>query len=202
MRFQRETLDPEPNYEKVSIGLLTKANIGRRYWKDTRLADLPEESQVWAEKVADYIAHMHELEVDGVGLLLVGRYGRGKTAAACRVLMEAVARSPALVYFTRADDLDWVARNRDEMTPEGTRKWDLIERGAQFLVIDDLGSERQVDWNARWVEHVLSVRYDWKLPTIVTSNIPMDDLYKQAARLKQIGDSYRVVEVVGPDLRS
>ncbi len=201
MRFNREALKAAPNYNKLDKTFLAKANIGQRYWKNNRLHELPSEAK-WAVKAGDYVDQMHHLERDGIGLLLIGEYGRGKTTAACRVLMEAMARGPVVVYFVRADDLDWVARHREEETPDGLRKWDLIERDAQFLVIDDLGSERQADWNARWIEHVLSVRYDWQLPTIITSNISLNDLYEQVPRLNHLADSYRIIETDGPNLRT
>jgi DNA replication protein DnaC len=199
MKFHRETLSEKPHYKNVDNARMTRANIGTRYRKN-RLINL---DSPWSHEVQAYVGEMHKTEKTGLGLVLVGPHGVGKTGAACRVLIEAMARGTVQTYFIQALDIDWYARHRDVVTPEGTSVWNLLVRQAQFLVIDDLCSERDAEWNARWIEHVLSARYDWQLPTIVTSNMEREELFDRVKRLRQLADdAYTIVDTPGPKIRN
>lgn len=195
--MQRERLSEEPNYKGVDEARLHRADIGERYWK-ADLYNPPVAEVPYGKKVTDYFAAMHELERHGCGMLLYGPHGSGKTSAACRYLIEAMARAPVQARFVSADDIDWLSTNRREETREGARMWDLVVRDAQFLVIDDLGAEDDAEWKSPAVAHVLSQRYNRKLSTVITTNLKPEALYKRCPRLGQLSvEVYEEIEVSG-----
>lgn len=186
----------DPNYATVDIERLAKANIGARYFT-ARMDEIPD-SASHKKPLLDYFAQLHMPAKRGASrrsLLFHGEHGSGKTAAAVLLLVEVMARAPALVYFELAANVDHYAMNRGSCDSEGQSIWRLLTRDAQFLVLDDLGMERETDWTSRWIEVVLTERYHRLLPTIITSNIPLDTLYKRTPRLKQLSaDEYQLIE--------
>ena len=97
-----------------------------------------------------------------------------------------MARSPALVYFELAANVDHYAMNRGSCDSGGQSIWRLLTRDAQFLVLDDLGMERDTDWTSRWIEVVLTERYHRLLPTVVTTNLEREKLIERVPRLAQL----------------
>ncbi len=194
---ERVELRETPIYKNVGKTALVSANIGERYW----LADLcagPCAGSPYALALRGYARELPDNSEVGMGVLLWGPHGSGKTSAACRLLVEAMARGPALCYFIDAADIDWYANHRTEITVEGARVWDLITRDAQFLVIDDLGAENDATWRAPSVERVLTSRYHWKLPTFITSNLNPRDLYERCPRIGHLAPETLIeVEVSG-----
>lgn len=201
MNYEREPLG-EPDKKLPGKKTLWRANVPTRYhnvtppWRDDFL-DFPQ-----AQLITDYVTDIAENDANGMGLLLHGEHGVGKTALACRVLAESMARGQHIAHFCFASEIDWLARHRNEVTPAGARRWDLLVRDAQWLVIDDLGMERDAEWNRRWLEEVLTSRYAWKLPTIITSNWTLDEIKENSPRLHQLmKDAYVVVNCTGESWR-
>ena len=195
-----ERLRDDPSYEYVTMSRIYAANIGKRYHR-IRLVDIPDESS-HKKELLDYVADMPEMVSTGVGLILQGTDGVGKTAAACRLLMEGMARGQIKTYFVMSQDIDHYAMNTQETNSDGDRIWDLIRRDAHILVIDDLGAERKTEWTSRWVETVLSSRYVNQLPTIITSNPQDDALFERYPRLEQLSvDAYQVIHFDGENWR-
>ena len=198
--MERNKLSERADYKSVDHERLDKANIGERYW----FADLARgraEDAAYAKRLREYVLDLHKHERSGYGVLLWGKHGSGKTSAASRLLIEAMARGPIQVRFETVDDIEWYARNRNETTKEGARIWDLLTRDTQFLVIDDLGAEDDAEWKAPALANVLSQRYNRLLTTILSSNLDPELLAERCPRVGQLVDSYMTVEVCGVDWR-
>ena len=195
------TLRPDPDYTMVTMSRINRANIGKRYHR-IRLKDISEETNQRAP-LLDYVAKLPTHVAEGHGLILQGTDGTGKTAAACRLLMEVMARGPGKTYFCLAQNIDHYAMNRGETVEGGASIWGLLIADAQLVVIDDLGAERKTEWISRWVELVLTERYARQLPTIITTNPPKDaHLFDRYPRLRQLSqDAYDIIEFNGPNWR-
>lgn len=128
-------------------------------------------------------------------LVVAGGVGPGKTVAA------AWAAESRRGMFVKAIDL----------TRTGTydeARWDELRR-ATFLAIDDLGTEPRDEkgWAAANFEALLDHRYDWELPTVMTTNLAFDafraryltaDGGRLNDRFREVGE---FVEITDPSLR-
>lgn len=128
---------------------------------------------------------------EGPSLLLVGATGTGKTHqayAAVRALLTSGIRCSAVV--TTAADLYAAMRPRFGIDSE-----DEFARHAHtsVLALDDLGAAKPSDWNEEVNYRLINYRYERKLPTLITSNVPP----KELARV--LGDrvASRLVEMAG-----
>ena len=173
--------------------VMREANIGARYWG--AMVSYLDESVAHRESVVDYVRNYEAKEAMGSGLLFYGDHGSGKTALLSILLREAMRRAPCSAWFTPITDLDWTARHRDSVGPTGVPIWDLITR-AQVVAIDDVGSERQAEWNDCWFEEVIRARYNNRLTTHMATNLKLEDLLKKAPWFGSIiRDSFTVIRV-------
>jgi DNA replication protein DnaC len=197
--MRKARIDETPNYKTVDLERLDKANIGARYYT-ARLRDIPDGFSHKAT-LLDYVARLHLPHKDPKhckSLLLHGPHGSGKTAAGSLILVEVMARSPAIVYFDLAAYVDRYAFDPKTETGDGQPLWRLMTRDAQFLVLDDLGSAKDSDWSSRWVEAVLTERYHRLLTTIITTNVDLDTLWERVPRLKHLSqEAYQTITFDG-----
>lgn len=105
--------------------------------------------------------------------LLAGEYGTGKSHLAIATI-NAIGVNNG--YFWKVPDfLEWLREKAygDEKFPIDT----LLRgyRGGQFLLVfDDYGTEKATDWASEQLYRVLDSRYDLRLPTIITTNQPVN----------------------------
>lgn len=131
------------------------AGIPKRLW---RLIDEPgglEDSEP-LEAVKAFLASGKTF------LVVAGGVGPGKTVAG------AWAIETRKGLFVKAIDLTRTGTYDEE-------RWEELRR-ASLLVIDDLGTEPRDEkgWAAANFEALLDHRYDWELPTVMTTNLPFD----------------------------
>lgn len=130
----------------------------------------------------------------GQGLGFFGAPGQGKTTFAVAILQEALRTFPLLVFplndvrpcyfITYASLLDLKGEMMEDSVEESrVMLYDGImgqckdeHRNVKILVLDDVGREHTSGsgWNKNMLHHVLRSRFNAGLPTIVTSNIPLD----------------------------
>jgi DNA replication protein DnaC len=91
--------------------------------------------------------------------------------------------------------------NLDEQT---VTTWMRSLRGHEGLVVlDDIGRERISEWTGELLYTVVNDRYEFRLPTIATSNLSAQELvaagyWPAISRLAQDG---ALVEIKAPDFR-
>lgn len=197
MRF-RLNREPAPLDRPGFAGLLSDANIGRRYW-NAMIGGIPPERE-HRQTLIDYINDYDENERRGIGLIVAGPYGTGKTTILSILLREAMRRAPCSAWFMPMPEVDWYARHRDAVGPNGVPVWNQIIR-SQVVAIDDVGSERQVEWNDCWFEEVIRCRYNEQLVTHVSLNADtadLDTLFKRFQWLRSLArDAFKIVFVDG-----
>ena len=125
------------------------------------------------EMVNRYILHYEKLRNKGMGLYIYsGTKGRGKTMLACCLLNEITQRYKGVVKFVNI--LDFL-----EMTKKGFSGDDEDVnniRHAGLLVVDDIGVQMSKEWIDTVLYSLVNDRYVNRLPTIYTSNIPVNRL--------------------------
>lgn len=138
----------------------------------------------------------------GPSLLLLGPTGTGKTFeawGAIRALTESGVRVTRWQHTTAAD---LYARMRPR---HGVDTEEVFEAHAHapVLVLDDIGAAKGSEWTEEVNYRLINHRYQHRLPTLVTSNIPARELAAQlgqrvASRLREM--AYRVA-LKGEDRR-
>lgn len=169
----------------------------------------------------------------GVGLLFDGSPGIGKTTHAVVAAMEVVRRIPdenlsrvfhfkeselglttrPIYYMTYPEFLsrkkstfDAVPEDRREMNYEldglhGRSKFDWLN--VRILIIDDLGKEYGSKYDDTSFDEILRIRYDKGLPTIVTTNVLLEqwsDKYGEAMG-SFANEAFVKVNMIGDDKR-
>lgn len=123
--------------------------------------------------VNKYILHYEKLRNKGMGLYIhSGTKGSGKTMLARCLLNEITKRYKGVVKFVNI--LDFL-----EMTKKGFSGDDEDVnniRHAGLLVVDDIGVQMSKEWIDTVLYSLVNDRYVNRLPTIYTSNIPVNRL--------------------------
>ncbi len=205
------------------IVLLAFGGVPEEYWW-YKLNEFPGD-QAAQKQTQSYIDHIAEMRDEGLGLLFVGLHGIGKTSLCCSVLKGAVAHR----LLHQDEETGWTVQYKTlsqiitelVMLEKGrgrdTTKFDLVlwheEMMVDFLVIDDIGKEyssKNQGWKMPIFDNILRRRKANKLPTIISTNIPIERKQPGALTLDEFyGDSIASilhsmlvpVKVGGDDMR-
>lgn len=128
----------------------------------------------------------------GSGMTLAGPHGTGKTTLACALAVTLASAWKYAVAFTTLDryirgqrrvmGLDKLTRDdtigqeaREEIGNINHEDW-VLRRGAYLVILDDVGREYRTGsgWAAQEFDSLLRERYDMGLPTIITTNTPIE----------------------------
>lgn len=195
----------------------TLGNVPKRF-RDATIASWRERtgSNAVADVLDSYVADIDNEYEAGRGLLLIGRPGVGKTYLTCAVLNALPSRFTRRFYplnvlmrmSLRLMDLkdQWMRFEDEDAYTEwkrGGAEMRYVRNNCDFLALDDVGMEHRT--NSNWVEDefqlLVRMRYDACLPTIITSNMPVEQwgsVYG-AAMASFVHEAYRIVVVRNVD---
>jgi DNA replication protein DnaC len=133
-------------------------------------------------------------------VLLEGSYGCGKTHLAAAIANAAVERGVPTLFITVPDLLDNLrfAYNSPETTFEA-RFEDI--RAAGLLVMDDFGTHNATSWAQEKLFQIINYRYINKLPTIVTTNLVLDEIESRIRSRLQDEELVRHLRILTLDYR-
>ncbi len=115
--------------------------------------------------------------VDPPGLLFTGETGTGKTHLAVAVLKRLIEHGfEGGLFFDYQNLLERIRSGYDPLSGESPREAYEEALEAKILVLDDLGAHRVTDWVEDTVTSVITYRYNARMPTIVTTNVPDADV--------------------------
>ncbi|HIP97883.1 MAG TPA: ATP-binding protein [Aquifex aeolicus] len=143
-------------------------NIPKRFWD----ADIRKiKSNLCAEtsrQIYTYLRGFKTFYDKGIGLLLIGKQGVGKTYIVTAILKYLYQKYRIRGLFTDTKELSIKLRERFEKGGHS----DLVEVLARVpvLVLDDLGNEVLTDWYRDILVGLISQRYNEKKVTFVTTN--------------------------------
>jgi DNA replication protein DnaC len=162
--------------------LLEKSGLSKRLRRYTFANFKPYVSPEAAravERVEEYLGHWEENKEEGRGLYLCGGVGTGKTHLAVAVLNEIVRKKRVPSLFVTVPELLDNLREAYNKPGRDLDEWMDAVQNADFLVLDDLGSERVTDWVRERIFVIVNHRYREALPTVFTSNVGPKDLAQQ-----------------------
>lgn len=138
-----------------------------REWTFAKSDHTDQRNENIAHKYASNFAAMRE---QGIGLLLCGQVGTGKSFLAACIANELVSQgTPCLMTnFNRIISRVSEKFGGDQKYLDDLNRFDL-------LIIDDLGAERDTEFTWEKVMNVIDARYRAGLPLIITTNLEPKD---------------------------
>ncbi|MBN1450105.1 MAG: ATP-binding protein [Anaerolineales bacterium] len=133
-------------------------------------------------------------------LLLEGAYGCGKTHLAAAIANACVHRGVPTLFITVPDLLDSLrfAYGNPETTFEA--RFEEI-RNADLLVMDDFGTQNATAWAQEKLFQIINYRYINNLPTVITTNLILDEIESRIRSRLQDSDFVRHIRIFAPDYR-
>ena len=135
-------------------------------------------------------------------LLLTGTYGCGKTHLAAAIANHCLNNGKPVLFLNAPDLLDHL---RAGFAPgaDGTYGDRFEEiRTAPVLVLDDLGTESPTPWAVEKLYQLLNYRYNAQLPTVITTNKPLEDIEPRVASRLADTDLVNTLKILAPDFRA
>jgi DNA replication protein DnaC len=133
-------------------------------------------------------------------LFLQGRFGCGKTHLAAAIANSCVDQGRPTLFLTVPDLLDMLrfAYSAEDVTFE--ERFDQI-RTAHLLILDDFGTQHATEWAREKLFQILNYRYINRLPTVLTSNLSLEDIEGRLRSRLLDGQLVQRVMIMAPDYR-
>ncbi len=134
-------------------------------------------------------------------LVLKGGYGCGKTHLAAAIANYRIANGQPALFVVVPDLLDHL---RATYAPTSQISYDeRFEevRAAPLLILDDLGTQSATPWAQEKLYQILNYRYNARLPTVVTTNLELEEIDLQLRSRLVDPDLTRIVGIKALDFR-
>ena len=148
-----------------------------------------------AFEVCQEFARLHE-----GWLLLEGGYGCGKTHLAAAIANDAVSRGTPTLFITVPDLLDSLRFAYADPETTFEQRFEEI-RSANLLILDDFGTQNATGWAQEKLFQITNYRYINKLPTVITTNLMLDEIEGRIRSRLQDDEFVKHVQITAPDYR-
>ena len=169
---------------------------------DLRWPDLTPSSL--GETIQSFAGNLECAWQEGVGLVLFGNAGTGKTHVAVGMGKLVCALGYSLTFVTVADWLEALRSSYDggQAGKTAEQQWKHLQE-REWLILDDLGLESETAWVREKIYQVINRRWLGKLPTIVTTNRTPEDLSRRYGEgvVSRLWGSNLVLHFKGEDYR-
>lgn len=176
-RIKREAAEAKVNAEeKRKIDrLFAQSKMGERFKNRTfDNFNVTPENRVAFNNCKKYAEAFKNLK-NGVGLILTGGVGTGKTHLVAAVANKLITNHVPVVFGTLVSLLDKV---KQSYQGKGQDEWEILDlySTVNLLIIDDLGKERPTEWTLEKLYSIVNDRYERLRPIIVTTNFEKEAL--------------------------
>ena len=157
--------------------LFDMSQLGKRFMTRTFSAwKLTPENKKALESAQKYVEKFETYKEKGIGLMMSGTKGTGKTHLAAAITIELINQGTPVIMNTMISLLQKIKETYDgELKGTESSFLDLYST-VDLLVIDDLGKERPNEWVLEKLYTIINARYENLLPVIVTTNYDIDRL--------------------------
>jgi DNA replication protein DnaC len=164
---------PRSGRRKLSVRDLKWMRIPEDYW-GVSLEAIPSELKYRASLEA-YLKDLEKNLANGVGMILSGPYGCGKTSAAVIIGKEAAEKYRAVRFYMEPRLVRAIFRRETEEHGEATHDvYDIVE-SVPLLIIDDWGLVKRSE-ESDVVENLILERIQNKKASILTTNLSPDQM--------------------------
>lgn len=114
-------------------------------------------------------------------LVFTGPFGSGKTHLAAAIANQWLTQGMPVLFISVPDLLDDLRATFHPDSPISySRRFKEI-RSARYLVLDDLGVESATNWAREKLYQIFDYRYNARLPTVITTATPLEELDNRLA---------------------
>jgi DNA replication protein DnaC len=133
-------------------------------------------------------------------LLLEGGYGCGKTHLAAAIANLSVNHGVPTLFITVPDLLDSLRFAYADPETTFEQRFEEI-RNAGLLILDDFGTQNATAWAQEKLFQIINYRYTNKLPTVITTNLMLDQIEGRIRSRLQDDGYVRHIKISAPDYR-
>lgn len=173
----RKKAEEETNREKqVRIKSLMKNSLMDEKFAESTFEnwDFEKGPKTMHELGKRFCQNFNEVKRKGLGLLIHGEPGNGKTYLSSSIANELLSKGTPVICVS-VDGL--LSRIKETYSKWGQQAEQDIIRGLQnadLLIIDDLGTEKSSDWSISTIYNIIDGRYRQRLPLIITTNLKIN----------------------------
>ncbi|WP_164726572.1 ATP-binding protein [Veillonella ratti] len=157
------------------------------------------------EVIKEYASNVVENLNQGLGLIIKGPVGTGKTTAAIAIMKEAIKHKKSPYFISIISLLDKLMSFRDQ---EERYEFEQRIQNCPLLVLDDLGGEyigknKEDSWMLKRIMSIIAERHQRSKSIIITTNLPIKELaerYDQRA-IDRIRSTNQIITLLGDSLR-
>nr|DAH82821.1 MAG TPA: Replicative helicase [Caudoviricetes sp.] len=157
------------------------------------------------EIIKEYARNIVENLNQGLGLIIKGPVGTGKTTAAIAIMKEAVKYKKSPYFISMISILDKLMSFRDQ---EERYEFEQRIQNCPLLVLDDLGGEyigknKDDSWMLKRIMSIIAERHQRSKSIIITTNLPIKELaerYDQRV-IDRIRSTNQIITLLGESLR-
>lgn len=140
-----------------------------------------------------YVAKRADMFRENIGLMLHGDTGGGKTFWAAAITNAMIDNGMSAMITTIPQLITAMSKDFE------ANKYEVLDKIARvgFLVLDDIGFERQTSYAAEKMYEIIDTRYQARRPLIITTNLSLEEITNpQQMEYKRVFD--RIVEMCQP----
>lgn len=151
-----------------------------------------------------YANNFKKCKEEGLGLLIYGKPGNGKTYLSSAIANNLLERFVPVICVSINGLLSRIQETYNKWGKEAES--DII-RGlcnADLLIIDDLGTEKRTEWSKAMIYNIIDSRYRSNLPLIISSNLNINPKEQNGilAELYDRRTEDRILEMCTPILNN
>ena len=172
---RKEELNKYKEHEKIiERDRIKKVCFMQSNMADWTFANDDGENKEISDAMKKYADQFDEFKKSGIGLLLYGSVGTGKTYYAACIANELIDKGYVKVLMTNFARLT----NQLQGKFEGRQEYLDSLNDYSLLIIDDLGAERDSEFVQEIIFNIIDARYRSGLPFIITSNLSIEEMMK------------------------